>query len=235
MPLLNSAYHTKQIRTKLLEYIERYMGTEYDQQLIMADAIAFSNLHPLQRSSYGTSYDHSVRVTNCIVYEFKVATPNNFVIALLHDIIEDGNVNIVDLEQLFGIEISNSIQILTRKPSALSGIESDLERIKENLELLDHSEDIRLVKCADRLDNLRDMLQIPPDTKLYPKIPKWVAETKLSILPLAEITNSIALKKIEKEVESVEKFFSQEVKDQIIRLKEAMRADGMRVSNRYTS
>ena len=73
-----------------------------------------------------------------------------FVSALLHDVIEDTETKIGEIEEIFGEEVAKIVTELTN---------SDWEKKVEYLEnFANVSKEARLVKLADRIDNLSDFL-----------------------------------------------------------------------------
>lgn len=112
--------------------------------------------------------------------------------ALLHDVVEDTNVKLKDIERDFGAEVARLVDGVTK----LTKLEIQSERTKqaENLRklVLAMSEDIRvlLVKLADRLHNMRTLgfVQQPERRR------KTARETLEIFTPLAERIGMDALK-----------------------------------------
>lgn len=195
------------------QYVELYKNTPLYGTLLRADMFTRNHLSPILRSSYGTAYDHSVRVANIAIYDFCLTDPNLVLIALLHDILEDTNTSSEELAELFSFELVDKIRELSRNKNTLPGhiqIEKPIRRIIQNLLLHDKSTETKIIKCSDRIDNLRDMLQIPQDDEKYERIPSWVAETKLSLLPLSKSLPSKVHNLLKDELSKVEEQFQSE-------------------------
>src|SRR3546814_16242444 len=87
----------------------------------------------------------------------------SIVTALLHDVVEDTEATLADIEQMFGADIARLVDGVT-KLSRLE-LQSDQTKQAENFQKLvvAMSEDIRvlLVKLADRLHNMRTLSHVP--------------------------------------------------------------------------
>jgi (p)ppGpp synthase/HD superfamily hydrolase len=81
--------------------------------------------------------------------------------AVLHDVVEDCNVSIQDLETQFGMPVAAVVEMLTNASKGLAAHRSDRKKADFN-RISDASQDVRLVKLADRIDNIRDLAGAPP-------------------------------------------------------------------------
>jgi len=74
--------------------------------------------------------------------------------ALLHDVIEDTNIKYEKVEEVFGKEVADGVEALTKnkKIKKAKRLEDSIDRIREQ------SHEVWMVKLADRISNL----QIPP-------------------------------------------------------------------------
>ena len=88
--------------------------------------------------------------------------------SLLHDTIEDSQVQVEDIEREFGHEISRLVSGVTKIGQLV--FESKEERQAENFRkmLLAMGEDIRviIIKLADRLHNMQTLQYLPPDRQV---------------------------------------------------------------------
>ncbi len=102
------------------------------------------------------------------------------VCALLHDVVEDTDVTLEDIEHLFDPKIAQIVDGLTKIRGLLKTKSSQAENIKKVLLTL--SEDLRviLIKISDRLHNMRTMDSMPLDKQL-----RITAETRSLFVPLA--------------------------------------------------
>lgn len=102
--------------------------------------------------------------------------------ALLHDVVEDTDYTVEDIEQQFGPKIAELVSGLTKISGGIFGDKASLQAENFRKLLLTMSEDIRvvLIKIADRLHNMRTLGSMAPN-KQY----KIAGETLYIYAPLA--------------------------------------------------
>lgn len=102
--------------------------------------------------------------------------------ALLHDVVEDTDYTVEDIEQQFGAKIAELVSGLTKISGGIFGDKASLQAENFRKLLLTMSEDIRvvLIKIADRLHNMRTLGSMAPN-KQY----KIAGETLYIYAPLA--------------------------------------------------
>ena len=137
-----------------------------DEALINRAYVYGTKMHGMQKRANGDPYfSHPIEVAG-ILTELKLDAAT-IVTGLLHDTIEDTEATFEEIEQLFGEQIANMVDGVTK----LSKLEWDSEQSKqaENFRkfILAMSNDIRvlLVKLADRLHNMRTLHFIKKETK----------------------------------------------------------------------
>ncbi|MGB3809982.1 MAG: bifunctional (p)ppGpp synthetase/guanosine-3',5'-bis(diphosphate) 3'-pyrophosphohydrolase [Parvibaculum sp.] len=142
------------------ELVDRVLGYDprADEALINRAYVYAMKKHGSQMRASGDPYfSHPIEVAG-ILTDLKLDTAT-IVTALLHDTIEDTGATMDELADLFGVEIANLVDGVTK----LTRLELTSERSKqaENFRkfLLAMSNDIRvlLVKLADRLHNMRTL------------------------------------------------------------------------------
>ncbi len=122
--------------------------------------------------------------------------------ALLHDTVEDTDLTLEDIGRLFGKDVENIIDGLTKIDEiSVSNTTAQAETIKKLLFTL--SDDVRviLIKLADRLHNMRTLDSMPRNKQL-----RMVSETQYIYAPLAY---RLGLYKIKSELEELSFKFSQ--------------------------
>ena len=117
--------------------------------------------------------------------------------ALLHDVVEDTDYTVEDIENIFGPKIAQIVDGLTKISGGIFGDKASAQAENFKKLLLTMSDDIRviLIKICDRLHNMRT-LQSQPANKQY----KIAGETLYIYAPLA---NRLGLNKIKTELENL--------------------------------
>ena len=117
--------------------------------------------------------------------------------ALLHDVVEDTDYTIEDIENIFGPKIAQIVDGLTKIAGGIFGEQASAQAENFKKLLLTMSDDIRviLIKICDRLNNMRT-LESQPANKQY----KIAGETLYIYAPLA---NRLGLNKIKTELENL--------------------------------
>ena len=117
--------------------------------------------------------------------------------ALLHDVVEDTDYTVEDIENIFGPKIAQIVDGLTKISGGIFGEQASAQAENFKKLLLTMSDDIRviLIKIADRLHNMRT-LESQPANKQY----KIAGETLYIYAPLA---HRLGLYKIKSELENL--------------------------------
>ncbi|MBR6121329.1 MAG: bifunctional (p)ppGpp synthetase/guanosine-3',5'-bis(diphosphate) 3'-pyrophosphohydrolase [Prevotella sp.] len=117
--------------------------------------------------------------------------------ALLHDVVEDTEYTVEDIENMFGPKIAQIVDGLTKISGGIFGEQASAQAENFKKLLLTMSEDIRviLIKIADRLHNMRT-LDSQPANKQY----KIAGETLYIYAPVA---HRLGLYKIKSELENL--------------------------------
>lgn len=138
---------------------------------------------------------HPISVAQIVVQEIGLGY-KSIVTALIHDVVEDTEYTLEDIERLFGAKVASLVDGLTKIKSAFdsktSGQAENFKRI-----LLTLNDDVRviLIKLADRLHNMRT-LDFMPDHKKS----KVLSETMYIFIPLA---HRLGLYSIKSELENI--------------------------------
>ena len=117
--------------------------------------------------------------------------------ALLHDVVEDTDYTVEDIENMFGPKIAQIVDGLTKISGGIFGDKASAQAENFKKLLLMMSDDIRviLIKICDRLHNMRTLDGQPPN-KRY----KIAGETLYIYAPLA---NRLGLNNIKTELENL--------------------------------
>ncbi len=152
--------------SKLMEKIELY-NPHVDKELIKR-ALRFAAVaHAGQRRESGNPFIYHGIQTADILADLHL---DSVMIAcgILHDVVEDTNITVQDVQKEFGDEIANIIDGLT-KISELK-LRSREEQQAENFRkmILHTAKDPRtiVVRFADRLNNMRTLEYLPPESRI---------------------------------------------------------------------
>ncbi|WP_194975998.1 RelA/SpoT family protein [Aquiflexum lacus] len=172
------------------EIIKRYrkllkmakpMLKDGDSKIIKKAFNVSNEAHKEMRRKSGEPYIyHPLEVALICVEEIGLGT-TSIVSALLHDVVEDTDWELEDIEKEFGLKVMQIIDGLTK----ISGVfEYGSSQQAENFRkmLLTLSDDVRviLIKIADRLNNMRTLESMPRHKQL-----KIASETMYLYAPLA--------------------------------------------------
>ncbi len=140
-----------------------------DELLMLDKAFEVANeKHKEQKRSSGDPYIiHPVSVAKIVLdYGMDCAS---VVAALLHDTVEDTELTLEELDEIFGEEITHLVDGLTKLGKVPLDIKDKEEQQAENVRkmLLAMSQDIRIiiVKLADRLHNIRTLNFVAPQKR----------------------------------------------------------------------
>lgn len=123
---------------------------------------------------------HPLAVAEICVEEIGLGT-TSIISALMHDVVEDTDIELVDIERMFGKKVARIIDGLTKIRGVFEyGTSQQAENFRKMLFTL--SEDVRviLIKLADRLHNMRTLDSMPRHKQL-----KVANETIYLYAPLA--------------------------------------------------
>ena len=123
---------------------------------------------------------HPIAVAHIAAKEIGLGT-TSIICALLHDVVEDTDYNLKDIEELFGKKVAKIIDGLTKIKDVFDkNVSMQAENFRKMLLTL--SDDVRviLIKLADRLHNMRTLDAMPKAKQL-----KIASETLYLYAPLA--------------------------------------------------
>ncbi len=171
--------------TRFLALLSQFHQEHYSEEELnlLRKAFEFANVsHHGQKRFSGEPYVFHVISVAEILVSLKMDI-ESIIAALLHDVVEDTEVSIEDVETTFGQEIAELVNSVTKMKSVtiFTPTEKDIESTKsktankselraENLRklILAMAKDVRVVmiKLADRLHNMRTLYHLPRDRQL---------------------------------------------------------------------
>ena len=176
-----------------------YLKTKHRKRVeIITKAFNFANqAHKGIKRRSGEPYImHPIAVAQIVCTEIGLGS-TSICAALLHDVVEDTDYTVEDIENLFGTKIAQIVDGLTKISGGIFGDRASEQAENFKKLLLTMSSDIRviLIKIADRLHNMRTLGSMLPN-KQY----KIAGETLYIYAPLA---NRLGLYKIKTELENL--------------------------------
>jgi GTP pyrophosphokinase len=163
---------------------------EGDARLIKRAFTISMEAHKNMRRKSGEPYIfHPLSVAEICVEEIGLGT-TSIIAALLHDVVEDTDIQLSDLQGIFGKKIAKIIDGLTKIRGVFEyGTSAQAENFRKMLFTL--SEDVRviLIKLADRLHNMRTLESMPRNKQL-----RVSSETIYLYAPLAHRLGLNAIK-----------------------------------------
>ena len=131
---------------------------------LMPAAVGFAaraHRHQTRNDGMTPYISHVVRVTLILAVEFGITDDEVLAAALLHDTIEDCNVDYDDIHNQFGETVANWVACLTKD----TRLPND-EREKTYLTALETGPwQVHAIKLADTLDNLRDSASLSAERR----------------------------------------------------------------------
>jgi len=172
-------------REKFEEIIKQKLSPKDVGLVMLAYRLSKYGHRNQERDDGGRYFEHPKRVALILMNELKSFSKNVIIEALLHDIEEDSFIlKNRDINLIFGKSVAGAIAILTKNKKREASFY--FKKIKKA------NKEVRIVKLADRLDNVRDMEVWNKERKQ-----KYILETRKLILPWAYKTNKYLAEKIE--------------------------------------
>ena len=181
------------IEDKFQELLNGYLNSNHRKKVeIIERAFKFAKeAHKGIRRRSGEPYIlHPIAVARIVSQEIGLGS-TSICAALLHDVVEDTEYTIEDIENHFGKKIASIVDGLTKISGGIFGDQASAQAENFRRLLLTMSEDIRviLIKMADRLHNMRTLGSMLP-SKQY----KIAGETLYIYAPLAHRLGLFAIK-----------------------------------------
>ena len=156
--------------------------TEKDKELIRSAFDLAVEAHQEQRRKTGEPYIyHPIAVAKIVSNEIGLGAIS-IAAALLHDVVEDTDYSIEDMNRLFGETIARIVKGLTKISHLKKDQNVSLQAENYRKMLLTLNDDVRviLIKIADRLHNMQTMDAMPPHKQV-----RISSETLFIYAPLA--------------------------------------------------
>ncbi len=183
-PLMSPEEEDRMVEEAFRDVLDGYLKSNHRKKVeIIERAFRFAKeAHKGVRRRSGEPYIlHPIAVAKIASQEIGLGS-TSICAALLHDVVEDTDYTVEDIEQHFGKKIAQLVEGLTKISGGIFGDKASLQAENFRKLLLTMSEDIRvvLIKMADRLHNMRTLGSMAPN-KQY----KIAGETLYIYAPLA--------------------------------------------------
>ncbi|MDE6169942.1 MAG: HD domain-containing protein, partial [Duncaniella sp.] len=171
------------VESEFRDLLAGYMASNHRKKVdIIERAFAFAkSAHKGVRRRSGEPYIlHPIAVAKIASMEIGLGS-TSICAALLHDVVEDTEFTVSDIEQHFGKKVAEIVEGLTKISGGIFGDKASAQAENFRKLLLTMSKDIRviLLKMADRLHNMRTLGSMAPN-KQY----KIAGETLYIYAPL---------------------------------------------------
>ena len=189
----------KMVNDAFQHLIETYLSSRHRKKVdLITKAFNFARqAHKGVKRLSGEPYImHPIAVAQIACEEMGLGS-TSISAALLHDVVEDTDYTVEDMENIFGSKIAQIVDGLTKIRGGIFGEHASAQAENFKKLLLTMSDDIRviLIKICDRLHNMRTLESQAPN-KQY----KIAGETLYIYAPLA---NRLGLNKIKTELENL--------------------------------
>lgn len=181
------------IESKFQELLNGYLASNHRKKVeIIEKAYRFAkSAHQGVRRRSGEPYIlHPIAVAKVVSQEIGLGS-TSICAALLHDVVEDTDYTVEDIESQFGKKVASIVDGLTKISGGIFGEHASSQAENFRKLLLTMAEDIRviLIKMADRLHNMRTLGSMLPSKQI-----KIAGETLYIYAPLAHRLGLFAIK-----------------------------------------
>jgi guanosine-3',5'-bis(diphosphate) 3'-pyrophosphohydrolase len=174
---------------RLLRKAKPVLKGDDAKRIKRAFTLALEAHKDMRRKSGEPFIFHPLTVAEICAEEIGLGT-TSIIAALIHDVVEDTDIELGDIERMFGKKIARIVDGLTKIRGVFEyGTSQQAENFRKMLFTL--SEDVRviLIKLADRLHNMRTLDSMPRNKQL-----KVASETIYLYAPLAHRLGLNAIK-----------------------------------------
>jgi GTP pyrophosphokinase len=194
--VLTEEHKVNQLLEKLIQECSHCKSPK-DQKLVRKAFKMANEAHKGTRRKSGEPYIvHPLEVALIVSQEIGLGVTST-VCAILHDVVEDTDLSIEDIENAFGKKIASIIDGLTKISGVFDKESNSLQAENFRKMLLTLSDDVRVIfiKLADRLHNMRTLGSLPRNKQI-----KIAGETIYLYAPLA---HRLGLHRVKSELEDL--------------------------------
>ena len=178
---MEAQFHNLKIqKRKFLGLVEKNFGPQDRQKILNAFQFA-DRKHKKQRRAEGSAYIiHPLRAAITLIDDVGTWDADVVCAALLHDVVEDCGVRLPTVKKQFGKRVADFVHLMTRLRSQReTDAQKETHKLAHLKKIQRGPQEVKLIKCADILDNLRCAADIPfwmwtPMARK--KFPRWHRE-----------------------------------------------------------
>ena len=184
----------------LVEAARGYLSPEDVARIEKAYRYAFEHHRGQKRKSGEPYINHPVEVAIILAVNLH-SDADTLCAGLLHDTVEDTDATLDDLRELFGDQVAELVDGVTKLTNISVDSLSEQQALNLRKMFLAMAKDIRviIIKLADRLHNMRTLMAIPEDRRIFK-----AHETMEIYAPLA---NRLGISSIKWELEDLSFFY----------------------------
>jgi len=152
-------FQTEEIVQSILD-----INPKLDRELLLKTLHLVINAHKGQLRKSGEPYvTHPIEVAK-ILANLKLDS-NVVATGLLHDVVEDTSYSMAEMEDIFGKEIAEMVDSLTKISDIQSGTDRTANTFRKFLAYISKRPQIIVIKLADRLHNMRTLQFLKPENQ----------------------------------------------------------------------
>ncbi len=190
---------------RLIDTVRSYLPAEDADRVEDAYHFALEHHHGQLRKSGEPYIIHPVEVALILAKNLH-CDADTLCAGLLHDTVEDTDVTLDDIKEHFGEQVADLVDGITKLTNILVDSLSEEQALNLRKMFLAMARDIRviIIKLADRLHNMRTLMAIPEDRRIFK-----AHETMEIYAPLA---NRLGISSIKWELEDLSLYYLEPVK-----------------------
>ena len=140
--------------------------SDEDMERIRAAFEMARKAHASQKRKTGEPYIlHPIAVASIAAEELMLGA-NPVIACFLHDVVEDTDYTIDDIQARFGYDVAFLVRVVTKKPTKDYELSKQLDNYRQLLNSMQYDIRAILVKLADRLHNMRTLESMKPEKQM---------------------------------------------------------------------
>ena len=168
-----------EMANRVFTVMEKRVSAEDAVRIRAAFELA-NEAHAGQKRKSGEPYIIHPATVAAIVAEELMLGANPVIAAFLHDVVEDTDYTMDDIQQRFGEDVAFLVRVVTKQSKDHYVVSQQVDNYRQMLDSIKYDIRALLVKLADRLHNMRTLGSMPPHKQM-----KIAGETDFFYAPLA--------------------------------------------------